>query len=72
MEVLEFYKKKGVAIVHDKDQDSTDLQKALAHLKKMEVIPNGLVPSPSLLSCFPSHYFLRLTQSISWEASAVA
>lgn len=43
MEVLEFYKKKGVAIVHDKDQDSTDLQKALAHLKKMEVIPNGLV-----------------------------
>lgn len=60
MEVLEFYKKKGVAIVHDKDQDSTDLQKALAHLKKMEVIPNGLVaPSPYSL-WFPSHSILKV------------
>jgi len=60
MEVLEYYKKKGVAIVHDKDQESTDLQKALAHLKKMEVIPNGLVSLPLLLSWFPSHSILKV------------
>lgn len=43
-EVLEYYKHKGVAIVHESDQDSTDLQKALNLLKKIEIIPDGTVP----------------------------
>jgi len=41
-DVLEHYKKKGVSIVHDSNQDLTDLQKALVLVKKIEIIPDGV------------------------------
>jgi len=48
-EVLEHYKKKGVAVVHDPDQESSDLHKALNLVKKIEILPNGVFDTISIL-----------------------
>jgi len=48
-EVLEHYKKKGVAVIHNSDQNSTDLQKALNLLKKIETLPHGVFDTITIL-----------------------